>query len=149
MKVDGGCHCGAIRFRAEVTPGTIWLCHCRDCQTLTGSAYRSTILALTETFAVEGEPRCYIRTTEDGFKKRLFFCGDCGSPIYGASVDSDPVYVSLRVGTIRQRADLGPPALQMWCRSALDWATLPGIPKAQAQPSINAQAGDRQSPPQR
>ena len=42
MKIDGGCHCGNIAYRAEVDPGMVGICHCTDCQTLTGSAFRAT-----------------------------------------------------------------------------------------------------------
>jgi hypothetical protein len=43
MKVEGSCHCGQISFEAEVDPLTVSICHCTDCQTLTGSAYRVTV----------------------------------------------------------------------------------------------------------
>ena len=43
MKIEGGCHCGNITYRAEVDPNTVGICHCTDCQTLTGSAYRANI----------------------------------------------------------------------------------------------------------
>lgn len=36
MIVHGRCHCGAIAYEAEVEPGNVNICHCRDCQTLTG-----------------------------------------------------------------------------------------------------------------
>ena len=45
MKVDGQCHCGAIVYEAEVEPGTVGVCHCLDCQRLTGSLFRANIRA--------------------------------------------------------------------------------------------------------
>ena len=39
MRVDGACHCGAIRFEADLDPGKVGVCHCTDCQTLTGTAF--------------------------------------------------------------------------------------------------------------
>ena len=41
MKITGGCHCGAITYEAEVDAERVALCHCTDCQTLSGSAFRS------------------------------------------------------------------------------------------------------------
>ena len=38
MKIDGGCHCGAIAYEAEVDPEKTSICHCTDCQQLTGTA---------------------------------------------------------------------------------------------------------------
>jgi hypothetical protein len=42
MKIDGHCHCGRITFEAKVDPDAITICHCTDCQTLTGSAFAPT-----------------------------------------------------------------------------------------------------------
>jgi hypothetical protein len=43
MKVDGACHCGVIKIEAEADPETTTICHCTDCQTGTGSAFRVSI----------------------------------------------------------------------------------------------------------
>lgn len=43
MKITGGCHCGAIRYEAEVDPATAGICHCTDCQVLSGTAFRVSI----------------------------------------------------------------------------------------------------------
>ena len=51
MKVDGGCHCGNITYRAEIDPDKVLICHCTDCQTLSGSAYRT--VAFTREDALE------------------------------------------------------------------------------------------------
>src|SRR5436305_13732451 len=62
MRVHGQCHCGAIRFEAEVDPSKVTLCHCRDCQVLTGTAYRTTVPAAIGDFALQaGTPRRYVK----------------------------------------------------------------------------------------
>ena len=45
MQIEGGCHCGQIRYRAEVDPKTVTLCHCSDCQALSGAAFRTIVPA--------------------------------------------------------------------------------------------------------
>jgi hypothetical protein len=40
LKIDGGCHCGLITYEAEVDPEHVEICHCTDCQSLSGSAFR-------------------------------------------------------------------------------------------------------------
>ena len=57
MKIDGHCHCGQITFEAEVDPMTLTICHCTDCQTLTGSAFRINILAPVEHFVLRSDAR--------------------------------------------------------------------------------------------
>jgi hypothetical protein len=49
MKVTGGCHCGHITYEAEVDPATVRVCHCTDCQKLTGTAFRANIASLPDT----------------------------------------------------------------------------------------------------
>jgi hypothetical protein len=121
MKIDGGCHCGAITYAAEIDPAGVRLCHCRDCQILSGSAFRVTVSATDGSFALlSGQPRIYIKTAESGAKRAHAFCPDCGTPIYATSAADGPKKYGLRVGTIRQRVDLRP-ARQYWCRSALGW----------------------------
>jgi len=44
MNIDGGCHCDRIRFEAVVDPATVVICRCTDCQTLSGSAFRTSVL---------------------------------------------------------------------------------------------------------
>jgi len=123
MNVDGHCHCGAIAYEAEIDPGTVGICHCTDCQQLTGTAYRVSVPVQDGTFRLSrGTPKLYRKTTAESGTHRLHaFCPDCGSPIYARSVDDPPRYFFLRVGSIRQRAQL-PPKRQIWCRSALPWA---------------------------
>ena len=58
MKVTGQCHCGAIRYEAEIDPARVQACHCTDCQRLSGAAYRATVGASKETFRLlEGTPK--------------------------------------------------------------------------------------------
>jgi hypothetical protein len=118
MRIDGGCHCGAITFAAEVDPDKVTVCHCTDCQTLSGSAFR--VVVLTDRFRLlTGEPKIYVKTGESGRKRVQSFCANCGTPIYSADAAAPQVY-SIRLGTVRQRAEL-PPKVQIWCRSALPW----------------------------
>jgi hypothetical protein len=122
MRVEGNCHCGKIAYEATVNPDTVTICHCTDCQTLTGAAYGATVPALAETFRLlRGQPKIYIKTAESGTKRVHAFCSDCGTPIYAAAV-SNPQTYSLRVGGIKQRAELGRPKRQIWWRSALLWS---------------------------
>jgi hypothetical protein len=73
MKVTGGCHCGQITYEAEVDPATVGVCHCTDCQRLTGTAFRTNISSLPGTFVLKsGTPRIYIKTAESGNKRARF-----------------------------------------------------------------------------
>ena len=120
MKVNGRCHCGSISYEAEVDPAKVTICHCTDCQTLSGSAYRASVPAPAATFKLRGSPKTYIKTAESGTKRVHAFCPECGSPVYSSAI-SDPPFYSLRVGCLAQRDQL-PPGRQIWCQSALHWS---------------------------
>ena len=122
MKVDGQCHCGQIRYEAEIDPDNVSVCHCTDCQTLTGTAYRVSAPAPAASLRfLAGTPKVYIKTAESGNKRAQAFCSNCGAPIYSADAQEPQVFF-LRVGTMSQRAVL-PAKRQIWCRSALSWAS--------------------------
>jgi hypothetical protein len=133
MHIDGGCHCGYITYEADVDPEKVSICHCTDCQNLTGSAYRVTVPAPASGFKLlTGQPKIYVKTAESGTKRAHGFCPECGTPVYATSVDPDPPVYGIRVGTARQRNELRP-RRQSWCRSALGWSmnieSLPQSPK--------------------
>lgn len=133
MKVQGSCHCGQIAYEAEVDPEGVSLCNCTDCQTFSGSAFRVSVRTPRESFKLlSGEPKGYVKTADSGAKRLHTFCGNCGAPVYACAV-TDPTFYSLRVGCLRQRADL-PPRKQIWYRSAVPWAMkLDGLPQIERQ----------------
>ena len=129
MKVTGRCHCGQIRYEAEVDPGKVGICNCTDCQMLTGSGFRVSVPAAAETYKLlSGKPKVYVKTADSGTKRRHSFCPNCGTPVSAtADTDNPPAY-SLRVGCLDQRAQL-PPQRRIWCKSALGWAqNVSGVP---------------------
>ncbi len=137
MKIDGECHCGKVAYQAEIDPDTVVICHCTDCQITTSSPYRAIVPAPAESFLMQrGEPKIYIKTAESGFKVAHGFCGDCGTPIYSYT-PANPDHYRLRIGAIKQRAQLHRPVAQIWCRSALPWATdLSAVEKHDRQTSF-------------
>jgi hypothetical protein len=121
MKIDGACHCGNITYEAEIDPENVVICHCTDCQTLSGSAFRTVALSLEGSFTLRsGEPKVYVKTAESGAKRQQGFCAECGTPIFATSEGGGPKIHGIRVGTIRQRNELIPKR-QVWTRSQLHW----------------------------
>jgi hypothetical protein len=132
MRVHGRCHCGALSYAADVELGTVAICHCSDCQTFSGAPYRAMIRPDPATFALSGTPRHYIKTADSGGQRVQGFCETCGSHIYAKDLDGGRL--SLRIGMIAERHELGEPVRQIWCDSALDWAfDLSGVPKTDRQ----------------
>ena len=136
MKVDGACHCGAITVEGDVDPAQVVICHCTDCQTGTGSAFRVSVPISGKTLRVTGKPATYLKTTADSGNRRVHgFCPTCGTPIYSTTAGNGPQdRYMLRVGILRQRRELQP-RHQIWFRSAQTWVTdIGSIPKSDKEP---------------
>ena len=123
METTGSCLCGAIEYRAEIAGDRIGLCHCRDCQIVSGSAFRTAAVVAPEKFAVtKGQPRFFDKAADSGRVRRLLFCGDCGTHI--CSMPPDPSapgsFVSVRATTSKDIHRLVP-AVEIWCGSRLPW----------------------------
>ena len=138
MKIDGRCHCGYITYEAEIDPEKVMICHCADCQTLSGSAFRTVVFTREDTFKLlSGELKIYVKIGESGTKRPQSFCPECGTPIYSSTMAEGPKVHVIRVGTARQRDQLVP-KLQLWCRSSQRWASVFGLyPKLEKQPAFN------------
>ena len=121
MKVTGGCHCGKITYEAEINPDNVVICHCTDCQSLSGSAFRSVAFSEYDAFTfLTGEPKIYVKIGDSGNKREQTFCSNCGSPIYSTSVGDGPKQYGIRLGTVNQR-NLIDPQRQKWFGSSHSW----------------------------
>ena len=134
MRVTGHCHCRKIAYEAEVDPARVMICHCRDCQRLTGSAFRVTLPVAPELFRlIAGEPTIYYKVADSGSRRGHAFCGSCGSPVYRLPTDNNPNY-SLRIGGLDQAQELQAPSKQIWTDRRLHWVNaIAGIPASPGQ----------------
>jgi hypothetical protein len=97
MKVSGRCYCGQISFEAEIEPDKVRVCHCTDCQTLSGSAFRTNVPVVQGTFVLrKGEPKTFFKPADSGNRIVHAFCPDCGTPIYSAVPGEPPGYAARR-----------------------------------------------------
>jgi len=133
MQIDGQCHCGRVTYQAEIDPQAVSVCHCTDCQQLTGSPYRVTVICSAEQIRMNGKaPKIYAKKGDNGRTRFQHFCGECGSPLFTSGEEGGADYWGIRWGSIRQRRQLKP-TRQIWCRSAIPWihelAGLPGRPE--------------------
>lgn len=142
MHIDGSCHCGAIVFDAEIDPADVLVCHCTDCQVLSGAPFRAVVTVPIERFRLTGTPSRYVKQADSGNRRAQHFCPHCGSHLFAAAAE-DPTWVSIRLGCVRQRAQLRPRA-QIWQHSAMPWlADLASVPgSAEQQALVVARADD-------
>ena len=135
LHVDGSCHCGNIQFEAEIDLDKVTICHCTDCQSMTGAAFRTVVPALKNSFKLlKGEPTTYLKIAESGNRRIQGFCPHCGTSVYATSEFNQEIF-GLRVGTLNQRGEIIPKK-QIWHRSAMEWVSgIDHLPKFEKQPT--------------
>lgn len=132
MHIDGACHCGLISFTADIDPARVMVCHCTDCQMLSGAPFRAVVAAPVDKFVLRGTPKSYVKVADSGNRRAQVFCPECATPLFATAPENATVVI-IRLGCVAQRAELVP-AAQIWQRSALPWlAELHGIPGSPEQ----------------
>ena len=122
--LDGGCACGAVRYRLLAAPMFVHCCHCRDCQRQTGTAFVLNALIETDRIAtLAGGPVPIAVPTDSGRPHRIFRCPACQTAVwseYGGVAGLRFV----RIGTLDDPSMLTPD-VHIYVRSKLPWVTLP------------------------
>ncbi len=98
--LEGGCLCGAIRFRASGKPYRVGLCHCLDCRKHHGALFHASAIFPQEAVTIEGDPAEY---------RGRYFCPRCGSPVFARSGDE----VELNLGSLDQPNQVQP-TYELW-----------------------------------
>jgi hypothetical protein len=121
--LSGGCRCGAVRYllAVERLPPT-YACHCRDCQTWTGSAFSQQSILAEHLLTVSGPTEVYELTTPSGRLSRQHLCGTCRTRIYNTS-SARPGLVILRAGTLDD-SDALDVAAHIWVKRKQPWIAI-------------------------
>ena len=121
---EGGCACGAVRYRLLEDPLELHVCHCTNCQTVTGSAFLMCMPVHTRSLELlKGDPKAVSFRSRDGLAKRNRRCPDCGSMLWG-EIDGLPEVLALQPGTLDVTSWLEPVA-HIWTSSAQPWVEIP------------------------
>ncbi len=121
---EGGCQCGAVRYRCKAPPFVSYTCHCLACQCLTSSAFATCIQVPAEAFSLlRGTPSSRDRTADSGNQITTSFCGSCCSALCSAN-SARPRLRSVYVGTLDRAAEVEVDA-HIWTKRRLPWVLLP------------------------
>jgi hypothetical protein len=125
--VEGGCSCGAVRYRLADEPLFVNCCHCLNCQRQTGSAFVINVLIESDRVEViAGEPVAVDVPRDDGTVQRIYRCSNCQVALF--SDYTRPEIWFVRAGTLDEPASVAPDA-HIYTRSKLPWVTIPeGVP---------------------
>lgn len=122
--IEGGCNCGAVRYRAEGAPIVVAQCHCTNCRRQSGSAFSVNLLFKGSAVTHEGALSVYEdKDTFSGNSVLRKFCGRCGSPVFSEPTDGKGMLI-VKAGTLDDPAPFAP-TVSVWTSTALPWVTLP------------------------
>ena len=123
MLLSGGCQCGAVRSVVTAEPLAIYVCHCRECQKRSASAFGVSLLVPRGAFSLTaGEPRTWSRQTDSGRMLHCMFCPGCGSRVRHASPGSGTL--TLKGGSLDRPLDLSA-AVHVWTSRKLSGVVIP------------------------
>jgi hypothetical protein len=118
---SGGCQCGNIRYRIDGKGLALFICHCKDCQIQSGSAFGMSLIVMEDEFhLVQGNLKTFEVSVDSGRRKTCAFCPDCGVRIYNTTGDR----MSIKAGTLDDSTWLKPDA-HYWIKSKQPWTQLP------------------------
>jgi hypothetical protein len=123
MVREGGCLCGAVRFKAEGEPVNVRICHCRNCQKAMGSPFFARALFKQSALAVEGEIVPY--PSSEALDR--VFCRICGTRLFGWRRNGTVAGVALAAFDDRNAFA---PTEHIWVSEKIGWVRLDdGLPQ--------------------
>ena len=123
-EIEGGCNCGAVRYRLSADPIAVAVCHCTNCRRQSGSAFSVNVVVRADAMEMAGALTTYEdRDTESGAPVLRQFCATCGSPIQSLSAASPKIAI-VKAGTADDPGRFTP-AIHVWTSTALPWVEIP------------------------
>jgi hypothetical protein len=120
--LTGRCQCGGVRYEHAAEPIAVYICHCRECQKQSASAFGISVQMPKEGLRLlQGKPKYWTRDTDSGRKLRCAFCADCGSRLWH---ESEGGWVTLKGGSLDRPVDVSN-AIHIWTRRKLPGVVIP------------------------
>lgn len=137
--VEGGCTCGAVRYRLESAPLFVHCCHCRWCQRETGASFALNAMVESERVThLAAQPEVVHTPSASGAGQEVARCPECRVAIWSHYSGSGPLTRFVRVGTLDD-PDALPPDVHIFTASKQPWVVIPeGVPAFSAYYSREA-----------
>ena len=126
---EGGCTCGAVRYRLKARPIIVHCCHCTWCQRETGSAFAvNAVIEATQVELTKGKPERTVLPSASGKGQAVWRCANCGVTVWSNYPQAGPNIHFIRVGTLDKPSRIQPD-IHIYTSSKQPWVILPeGIP---------------------
>ncbi len=129
---EGGCDCGAVRYRVESAPLFVHCCHCRWCQRESGASFALNAMIEADRVTPLGvAPELVHTPSESGSGQLIARCPACKVAVWSHYSGAGPLIRFVRVGTL-DNPDLLPPDIHIFTASKQPWVVL-----AQGAPAVS------------
>jgi hypothetical protein len=118
---SGSCLCGNVRVTLSAAPLAVALCHCRDCQKQSGSAFSLVAIVPLGALEVSGDTAMWRTLANSGQSVERTFCRTCGSPVRTDSTGSRARGITVLKAALMDEAASFVPQLQIYCDRAAPW----------------------------
>lgn len=127
--IEGGCTCGAVRYRMATRPLFVNCCHCRWCQRESGASFALNAMVESDRVALlQGEVEHVATPSLSGKGQQIVRCAQCRVALWSHYAGAGPRIKFVRVGTL-DAPDLLPPDIHIFTQSKQPWVVLPpGVP---------------------
>ncbi len=133
VSIEGGCHCGAVRYKCQTKPAYTFYCHCIDCQRTSGSPFSMELMVERSATEFSGRTNQYEVTGDSGKPVKRHFCPACGSGVY-LECDSDPDYYFVKVGGLDDASRIKP-EMHIFTAAKQPWIEInDGLPQFAGMP---------------
>lgn len=129
--LQGGCLCGAVRYRLSGEPKAVVACHCTHCQRQSGSLFSVNLVVDAAQYQQEGHTRRFRDTGDSGKAVWRHFCETCGSPLY-SDVEARPGALFVKAGTLDDRTQFAP-TVEVYTDHAAGWLSLRSVSQSFTQ----------------
>lgn len=136
LPASGSCQCGNVKYEVTVEPLLTAVCHCKDCQKLSTSAFSISMILNRSGFKIlSGELKNWERPTAVGGIAVCWFCPDCGNRIFHENPEM-PNVIRLKPGTLEDTSVLEPQVHVWTCREQQWLSRFTDLPKFERQPDV-------------
>jgi hypothetical protein len=148
--LDGGCDCGAIRYRMTTSPLVVHCCHCRWCQRESGAAFAlNAMIEADRVLHLKTEPELIDTPSASGKGQRVARCPRCRIAVWSNYAGAGPFIRFVKVGTLDQPDNL-PPDIHIFTASKQPWVVLPpAAPRGTLSHPVIWRRPTADSPPRR
>ncbi len=123
LPLKGSCQCGAVRYLLKGKPLAFYICHCKECQKQSSSAFGESLRVRIADLEIRGKVKSFVRGSNSGTKVHCDFCPNCGTRLFHRR-PTNKDSLNIKAGTLDDSSWLKP-AGHIWTKSRQSWVIIP------------------------